>query len=79
MTGVTFMKIAESVAILSLMLVFNTVHANDDMTGDSVNISAYCEEQAELSGIDNTNEKMQYIQECIESFAVQETEAQPGN
>lgn len=71
------MKIAESVAILSLVLVFNTVHANDDMTGDSANISAYCEEQAELSGIDNTNEKMQYIQECIESFAVQESEAQP--
>lgn len=73
------MKIAESVAILSLVLVSNAVYAVDEMADDSVNISAYCEEQAELSGIDNPNENMQFIQECIDSFAVQESGAQPEN
>jgi hypothetical protein len=79
MTGVTFMKIAESVAILSLVLVLNAAHASDEMAGDSVNVSAYCEEQAELSGIEEANEKKQYMQECIDSFAVQEGDVQPAN
>lgn len=68
------MKIAISLAILSFILSFNAVHAADDMAADRDNIAAYCGEQAELAGIEAVNEKKQYLQECIDSFGVQEAE-----
>lgn len=73
------MKIAKLLAVLSFTLAFNAVHAADEMAADSENIAAYCGEQTGLAGLETVNEKQQYLQECIDSFGVQEAEELPVN
>jgi hypothetical protein len=63
------MKFAVLLAVLSSTITFNTVFAAE-ANNDSNEIAAYCNEQAELAGIENAAEKSRYIKECIDSFGV---------
>lgn len=71
---------------LSLMNAANAEDANVDTdasigttveNSDTTDYSAYCTEQAELSGIDNAAEKNRYIKECIQSYAPPADEVTP--
>ena len=63
------MKPAILLAILTLTM--NIAYANDE-SAEAGNTSAmYCEEQAQLAGIEDTDEKLEYIQDCIASFTAQ--------
>ena len=64
------MKYFALLAALSLATTINTVYATEVTSSDDEAI-AYCNEQGELSGIENTEEKKQYIKDCIESVAPQ--------
>jgi hypothetical protein len=68
-TGVTYMKFAVLLAVLSSTITMNTVFAAE-ANNDSNEIAAYCTEQAELAGIEAAPEKSRYIKECIDSFGV---------
>ena len=60
------MKLVLLFAILSFSA-FNTVNATDaDING--TDYASYCDEQAQLAGIENPTEINEYIKECIESF-----------
>ena len=69
------MKIAELLAILSLSAVLNVAYATEMESADNDNV-AYCNEQAEMAGIDDAQEKKQYVEECVESFTAESGETQ---
>ncbi|MDH5471917.1 MAG: hypothetical protein OEY87_03185 [Gammaproteobacteria bacterium] len=60
------MKFATLLAILSLTATFNTAYATQDAGNEDA--MAYCDDQAQMAGIDDAEEKKQYIQECVDSF-----------
>jgi len=62
------MKFSAVLAILSLASAFGSAYAAE-AEGDNVN--AYCEEQAQLAGIEDNVEKQEYVKECVESYATQ--------
>jgi len=62
------MKLAESILVLSLTMVLNTAYANETDGADK-DIQSYCNEQAELAGIEDKVELEEYINECIQSYA----------
>ena len=62
------MKFLALLAILSLSTTFSTAYAAET-DGETDNISAYCNEQAELAVIEDIVEKEIYISECIDSYA----------
>jgi len=72
------MKFAVLLAVLSSMITFNAAYAAE-ATNDSNEIAAYCEEQAQLAGIENAAEKSQYVKECIDSFGVPSGDAPPSD
>ncbi|MCW9014520.1 MAG: hypothetical protein OQL06_12115 [Gammaproteobacteria bacterium] len=61
------MKLAVYLAALSLTATLGTAFAVDMVNADD-DIPGYCNEQAELSGIEDMDEKTQYIQDCIDSY-----------
>ena len=79
------MKFAILLALLSLNSIFNTAYAtegeasvSDDITISSISddIAAYCDEQAQLSGIEAAQEKAKFTKECIDGFAAPSGDAQ---
>ena len=68
------MKIAKLLVPLALIASLNIAYAEDETADEAANensdVSIYCEEQAQLAGIEDSNESAQYIQECIDSFAI---------
>lgn len=52
--------------VLSSSMLTNITQATEITNNEDVQI--YCTEQAELSGIEEMNEKDRYIKECVESF-----------
>jgi hypothetical protein len=70
------MKTATLLISLALITPFYTTHANEEMNDQSMDIRAYCEEQAQLAGIEDATESTQYIQECIDSFGIPSDEMQ---
>jgi len=62
------MKFLALLAILSLSTAFGTAYATET-DNEANNIAAYCNEQAELAGIEDAVEKGEYISECIDSYA----------
>ena len=60
------MKLAALLAILSLSAALNMAYA----TENEEDTNAYCNEQAEMAGIEDAGEKAQYMNECIDSFAI---------
>jgi len=63
------MKLVQLLTVLSLSLTLFTANAADTDSAEN-DYKTYCEEQAEMSGIEDANEKSEYIKECIESFTV---------
>ena len=63
------MKLIQLLAALSLSLTLYTANAADKDAYEDDYIT-YCTEQADMSGIEDAEEKNVYIRECIESFKV---------
>lgn len=55
----------------SLGMISNPAYAAD--SSDQNGAADYCNEQAEMAGIEDADEKQQYIQDCTDSFNA------PGN
>jgi len=73
------MKTMTLIPVLALTVMFNTAYAaeNEDGTDD---VKEYCGNQAELSGIEDADEKNKYYKDCIDSFMGAVTEQpQEGN
>lgn len=70
------MKFAILLAFLSLSSIFNTVYATEEDAMISDDIAAFCDEQAQLAGIEDADEKMQYVQECLASYGVPSGDSQ---
>jgi hypothetical protein len=71
------MKLAVLLAVLSSTITFNTAFAAE-ATNDSNEIAAYCDEQAQLAGIEDAAEKAQFVKECTDSFGAPAGGAQPS-
>jgi len=70
------MKFSTLLVSISLITPFYAVHATEDMTDNSNDVTAYCEEQAQMASFEDVNESTQFIQECIESFSLQSGDSQ---
>ena len=70
------MKLVQLLAVLSLSLTLYTANAeNMDFVEDDY--LTYCTEQAIESGIEDANEKSEYIKECLESFMTPAEDSAP--
>ena len=63
------MKVTTSAFLFALITPFHIAQANEEMTDHEIDVKTYCEEQAQLAEIEDAQESVQYIQECIDSFA----------
>lgn len=72
------MKPVTLLTILSLMLSIPAVSADENIETEKETI-AFCEEQSRLAGIDDAQEKNEYIQICAENYGVTVGEAAPSN
>ena len=66
------MKLPLLFAILFISA-FNTVNAAEaeiDLNPSAADYASYCEEQAQLAGIEEAAEKSEYIRECVQSYAI---------
>ena len=71
------MKLALLFALLSIST-FNTVNATDaEVNFDTTDYASYCDEQAQLAGIEDAAEKREYIMECVQSYAIPTDEEMP--
>lgn len=61
--------------ILSLTASTSTAYAQEEYSSGE-DIAAYCSEQGELAGIEDASELSQYVQECVDSYAMPEAEKQ---
>jgi len=68
------MKLFELLAAVSLSLIVYAANATEMESAEN-DYRAYCEEQANLSGIEDAAEKSAYIKECVESFEAPSTDA----
>ena len=59
------MKLALLFAVISLSI---SSFTNAEEVSDNDDYVLYCEEQAQLAGMEDTNEKKDYIDECLESY-----------
>jgi len=72
------MKLTILLAFLSLSPILNTVHATEENVGVSVSddTAAYCDEQAQFAGIEDADEKRQFVKDCMESYGVSSGDSQ---
>jgi hypothetical protein len=68
-----YSRIREPILIEKIL---NTAYATETKVDDSGYI-AYCKEQADLAGIENTEEKNLYVKECTDSFITPSADSQP--
>ena len=61
------MKFNQLLAVMITGLLLNNANANEGQSTDD-DYATYCNEQADLSGVEDAGEKNIYIKECIESF-----------
>ncbi len=61
------MKFAVYLAALSLTATLGTAYATG-IANPEDDISGYCKEQAELAGVEDMDEKAEYIKDCVDSF-----------
>jgi hypothetical protein len=66
------MRSAILLFLLTLTASISTVYAEDSSVGDDV--TAYCTEQGQLAGIEDTDELNQYVQDCVDSYAMPASE-----
>ena len=67
------MKHITFITAVCLTVMFNAAYAADVADG-AKEVKDYCNEQVDRSGIEDANEKNQFIQECLEGFAVSAAE-----
>lgn len=70
------MKRTALLAFLSLYSIFNAVHATGDDASVTEDFVAFCTEQAELAGVEDQEEKKQFVKDCLLSYGVQAAESQ---
>lgn len=64
------MKLPLLFTILSIAA-FNTVNAAEaEIDLNTADYVSYCDEQAQLAGIEDAAEKSDYIRECVQSYAI---------
>ncbi len=57
---------------------FNTVNAAEaEIDLYTADYASYCDEQAQLAGIEDAAEKSEYIRECIQSYAMPTDDTMP--
>ena len=69
------MKIARLLILLSLTSSFSTAYATETST-ENDDVIVYCNEQAQLAGIEDQAELKQYVQECVDSYTIPAGESQ---
>ena len=69
------MKFAAILAIFALGATLPAANATES-TGDEADALTYCNEQAELAGIQDADEKNQYIQECLDTSSTPSGDSQ---
>jgi hypothetical protein len=67
------MRTATLLILLSLTASISAAYAEETSDGGE-EIAAYCNEQAELAGIEDASEFRQYVQECIDSYSMPSAE-----
>lgn len=70
------MKLALLFAILSIST-FNAVNAAEEVDYNITDYASYCDQQAQLAGIEDAAEKSEYIRECVQSYAIPTDEELP--
>jgi hypothetical protein len=70
------MKFTALLAIVALATSSSTTYATEENSANS-DYLAYCNEQADLSGIENAEEKSRYVGDCIDSFTTPSGDTQP--
>jgi len=70
------MKFAALLAISTLATASSTLYAAEENSVNS-DYLAYCNEQADLSGIENAEEKRRYVDDCIDSFTTPSADTRP--
>lgn len=68
------MKLARSLAILSLTTALGSAYATEMASADNDALS-YCNDQAAMAGIEDAEEKNQYVEDCVASFAIPSAES----
>lgn len=64
------MKLPLLFTIISI-LAFNTVNAAEaEIDLNATDYASYCDEQAQLAGIEDAAEKSECIRECVQSYAI---------
>ena len=69
---VTDMKYTTLITAAFLSIMFNVAYAAED--DGSNEVKDYCYERVDQAGIEDANEKNQYMKECLESFDVSAAE-----
>ena len=69
------MKTARLLILLSLTALLSTAYATE-ASNENDDVSAYCNEQAQLAGIEDQAELNQYVQECVDSYTIPAGELQ---
>jgi hypothetical protein len=69
-TGVFNMKFVMLLALLSLGSIANTVSAEEENAGVGDDVADFCNEQAQMAGIEDNDEMAQYIQDCMDSYGL---------
>lgn len=62
------MRFVKLLVALSLAMPLSSIYANE-ANSDEDNAKAYCNEQLQLSGIEDSAEKEEYLKECNNSFS----------
>ena len=70
------MKLAILLALLSLSSILNTVYANEENASVGDDTAAFCDEQAQLAGIEDADEKRQFVKDCMESYGASSGDSQ---
>ena len=70
------MKFAILLTFLSLSSIFNTVYAAEENAGGIDDVAAFCDEQTQLAGIEDADEKKQFVKDCMESYGVPSGDSQ---
>lgn len=68
------MKFAALFTFLTLSMSFNMAYA-----GEAEDNLAYCNEQVQLAGIEEMDEKTEYIKDCMDSFGPAANDNQQTN
>ena len=63
---IRYMKNTSLLAMLALMMTMNIAHAEESTA--QVDYKEFCNEQAQIAGIEDAEELKQYVKDCLESY-----------